>query len=328
MPISTSHWSWPGLTRVLVGLRIGQAVDVDVRASSISFLVRWLMKIGLPRQNTLMTCPSAIGVEIDLDRGAGGDRRGIRVHLRDQRHQRRGAADGADRAGCDVEEIASCRLGRSCCHSPSPSLAGQPTRAENRERIAKQMPMRGGGWAGRLRSWGRTKGGDPAAFIGTLIKRAQARPRPQCTKSSHKSFAIMAIRAIDAARSQGRNDGHADRPLRARHPAEHRHDSAPRGLPRGRGPHRRAGRLSDLGPRLPPRRHGLPRPGVARAPCRLGGIRGLAARPGPAARSCSPPPAATSYLDHAYRPDDILMFGRESAGVPDAVHRGRRRAPA
>ena len=30
--------------------------------------------------------------------------------------------------------------------------------------------------------------------------------------------------------------------------------------------------------------------------------------------------AAASYLDHAYRPSDILMFGRESSGVPDAVH--------
>ena len=27
-----------------------------------------------------------------------------------------------------------------------------------------------------------------------------------------------------------------------------------------------------------------------------------------------------SYLDHSYRPDDILMFGREFAGVPEAVH--------
>jgi tRNA (cytidine/uridine-2'-O-)-methyltransferase len=27
------------------------------------------------------------------------------------------------------------------------------------------------------------------------------------------------------------------------------------------------------------------------------------------------------YLDHAYRPGDILLFGRESSGVPDAVHR-------
>src|SRR5262245_58402170 len=30
--------------------------------------------------------------------------------------------------------------------------------------------------------------------------------------------------------------------------------------------------------------------------------------------------ATASYLDHAYRPDDILLFGRESSGVPDAVH--------
>jgi tRNA (cytidine/uridine-2'-O-)-methyltransferase len=31
--------------------------------------------------------------------------------------------------------------------------------------------------------------------------------------------------------------------------------------------------------------------------------------------------AAGSYLEHAYRPDDVLMFGRESAGVPEPVHR-------
>jgi tRNA (cytidine/uridine-2'-O-)-methyltransferase len=30
--------------------------------------------------------------------------------------------------------------------------------------------------------------------------------------------------------------------------------------------------------------------------------------------------AATSYLDHAFAPDDVLLFGRESAGVPDEVH--------
>jgi tRNA (cytidine/uridine-2'-O-)-methyltransferase len=30
--------------------------------------------------------------------------------------------------------------------------------------------------------------------------------------------------------------------------------------------------------------------------------------------------AATSYLDHAYEARDILLFGRESAGVPDEVH--------
>ena len=30
--------------------------------------------------------------------------------------------------------------------------------------------------------------------------------------------------------------------------------------------------------------------------------------------------AATSYLDHRYGTDDLLLFGRESLGVPDAVH--------
>jgi tRNA (cytidine/uridine-2'-O-)-methyltransferase len=30
--------------------------------------------------------------------------------------------------------------------------------------------------------------------------------------------------------------------------------------------------------------------------------------------------ATVSYLDHAYRPHDILLFGRESAGAPDHVH--------
>ena len=30
--------------------------------------------------------------------------------------------------------------------------------------------------------------------------------------------------------------------------------------------------------------------------------------------------AAISYLDHAFAPRDILLFGRESSGVPDAVH--------
>jgi tRNA (cytidine/uridine-2'-O-)-methyltransferase len=29
---------------------------------------------------------------------------------------------------------------------------------------------------------------------------------------------------------------------------------------------------------------------------------------------------ATAYTEVAYRPDDILLFGRESAGVPESVH--------
>jgi tRNA (cytidine/uridine-2'-O-)-methyltransferase len=31
--------------------------------------------------------------------------------------------------------------------------------------------------------------------------------------------------------------------------------------------------------------------------------------------------ASMSYLDYAYQPGDILLFGRESVGVPEAVHK-------
>src|ERR1700752_4695963 len=30
--------------------------------------------------------------------------------------------------------------------------------------------------------------------------------------------------------------------------------------------------------------------------------------------------AATAYLDHRFTDADVLLFGRESSGVPDAVH--------
>jgi tRNA (cytidine/uridine-2'-O-)-methyltransferase len=31
--------------------------------------------------------------------------------------------------------------------------------------------------------------------------------------------------------------------------------------------------------------------------------------------------AERSYLDHAFSGNDVLMFGRESAGVPETVHK-------
>jgi len=39
---------------------------------------------------------------------------------------------------------------------------------------------------------------------------------------------------------------------------------------------------------------------------------------------------ATSYLDHMFEARDLLLFGRESAGVPDEVHQAadiRRKVP-
>src|SRR3954466_2157690 len=65
--------------------------------------------------------------------------------------------------------------------------------------------MRGGGRAGRLWSWGRTKDGDPAAFIGTLTKGVQARKaakRASCTNpllSVHPSIDAALWRAETTA---------------------------------------------------------------------------------------------------------------------------------
>jgi len=45
-------------------------------------------------------------------------------------------------------------------------------------------------------------------------------------------------------------------------------------------------------------------------------------RPDAIVSSCSRPAAATSYLDYRFAPADVLLFGRESAGVPPEVHQG------
>ena len=90
-------------------------------------------------------------------------------------------------------------------------------------------------------------------------------------------------------------------------------------LPRGRGPHHRAGRLPGFRPCLPPRRHGLSGSGDADAPCFLGGIRALAAD-----RSLRlvlfTTRATTSYLDHRFT-------GARRAAVRPRIRRRPRRGP-
>ena len=51
-----------------------------------------------------------------------------------------------------------------------------------------------------------------------------------------------------------------------------------------------------------------------------GGISPPGAAAAVIASFCSRPRRTLSYLDYRYRADDILLFGRESAGVPDEVH--------
>ena len=73
-------------------------------------------------------------------------------------------------------------------------------------------------------------------------------------------------------------------------------------------------------PRLPPRRNGLPRCRRDHAASIVAKFRGLARQPGPSPRCCSPPLRPSPIWIIRYRADDILLFGRESAGVPETVH--------
>ena len=96
----------------LLGIRIGQAARSSAGSASNSSvcLERWNTKIGRSRQR-IMTCDVFLDLaDVEIDRAAGRERRGVGIHLVDQRHQSGGGADRADRGGGDEEEIAPRRL--------------------------------------------------------------------------------------------------------------------------------------------------------------------------------------------------------------------------
>lgn len=102
-------------------------------------------------------------------------------------------------------------------------------------------------------------------------------------------------------------------------PGNHRHHPQARRLPGPRRRHHRTRRLRHFRPQPEARRHGLSGQRVACPPRQFRPFRGMAAQ---SARRLvlASTKAAERYTDFAYRPDDILLFGRESAGVPETVH--------
>src|SRR5262249_39326676 len=65
------------------------------------------------------------GRKVDLDRGAGRDRRGVRVHLGNEGPERSHSTDGSERSRCHKEEITACRMvrPRRCRHDSKPFLS-------------------------------------------------------------------------------------------------------------------------------------------------------------------------------------------------------------
>ena len=184
------------------------------------------------------------------------------------------------------------------------SLPGppQPRRAANRCRAPRCHTARLAAANGRsphtaLRKEAKRR--DPAAFYWHPCRGSASGLRAAMTKSRTN-------RCSCAFRPDRRLRGRSRLAMRialyrARHPAEHRHDSAAVRLPWSRGPHHRAGRLPDLRPRLPAGRDGLSRPGRDRAACLAGRLRGLARRAG----------AAAGPVHHARRlPISTMRSGR------------------
>ena len=105
---------------------------------------------------------------------------------------------------------------------------------------------------------------------------------------------------------------------RARHPPEHRYDPAARRLSGCRSPHHRASGFSGIRPRF--RRAGMDYLDRRDRPPSDWSIRGVAP-PARARGSFFHYTCATSYLDHAYRDDDVLLFGREVSRHPSTCIR-------
>ena len=97
MPIRTSHCSWPVCTRAESGAGSGSVCQfTSLRAVDVA-LAAMEDEDRLAAPEHLDDLALGDGREIDLERGAGGDGRGVRFHLADQRHKGRRRADGCRR---------------------------------------------------------------------------------------------------------------------------------------------------------------------------------------------------------------------------------------
>src|SRR5437762_8832826 len=102
----------PRLDPSLVALRIGQA-----RHRYLAGLVDLLL--GPVADVDRLAAPEHLDVlsfgdrgQVDLNRRTGRDRRGIRIHLGNQRPHRGSRAYGGDGSRCNEKEITACRMVR------------------------------------------------------------------------------------------------------------------------------------------------------------------------------------------------------------------------
>src|SRR6266478_3731946 len=262
----------------LVGLRIGKACDRH-RAGLVDLLLGAVADVDrLAPPEHLDVLPFGNRRQIDFDRRAGRNRRGVRIHLGNERPERDHSTNRSSGSRCNKEEITACRMirRRRCRHDSKPFLSCSRW---NRPRQCIDRP-------GRLPASATLAAAERPLFpanraeqavqnrsIGTLAGRAQARYRlvsVQCTKSA---------RSVDLFRyfmGTRRAVTHAGCAFPARHLAEYRDDSSSLCVPECGGPYYRTRWFSGVRPALPPGRHGLSRRGGHHASRLMVKIRAMA----------------------------------------------------
>src|SRR6266478_6344277 len=112
----------------LVGLRIRKARDRHA-AGLFDLLLGAVHDVDrLAPPEHLDVLPRGNRRQVDFDRRTGRDRRGVRIHLGNERPERGHSADGGGASRCNKEKITACRmLRRRRCrhdHKPFPAAAG------------------------------------------------------------------------------------------------------------------------------------------------------------------------------------------------------------
>ena len=321
MPISTSHWSWPGLTRSSSACGSGRLDDVDAARLLDLFL-------GAVADEDRLAAPEHLDDLTFGDRASDRPRSARR--RRSSRHpdsSARSAAPAPLRRRPRRPRRLRCRGNRGV--SARPKLLSQsqvplwPVSPPAR-RPANALPASEGRCAVAVGPAAPGPGeGRKAAIRRRLLAPLQRERKPAIAampKSRTNPLPLSAISTIDAASIEGRNDRHADRPLRAGHPAEHRHDSAPcaclgveahiiepAGFPTSDRAFRRAG--MDYLDQVAIARHAS---WAAFEDWRRSG----AAAADPVHHRAR----HVSYLDQPTGPTTSCCSAARSAGVPDAVH--------
>src|SRR6266567_7644752 len=312
----------------LIGLRIRQRVPVDV-ARLFDFLRRAMVdedRFAAPEHLDDLTFRDR--GEVDFDGSPGGDGRLVRIHLRDQRPDRRREGGGAGGRGRDIEKIAACRFGRSGCGGHGRILSCRSIRPRCEPGGSGRSPPAADGPAAAGPEERRQAARSGGVLLAPLL--GSCKPSMAAPTTDRRPMQIFAAPHAPSARIPVWSDEPAMGAVNEVMPIRlalfqpdiapntatilrlcaclgiEAHIIEPAGFPVSDRAFRRAG--MDYLERVALVRHVSWDAFEAwRAQARLRLVL-VSTR------------AALSYVEYAFRPEDVLLFGRESAGAPEAVH--------